>query len=823
MPSHPFAPRRSPGARRAARLVVMLGLLLAALGPAAGSVAASGLTMEARVLLAGHARVGSWVAISVHLKNDGPAVNGELRLAGGTQGQTRFGTVVDLPTQSDQVYLLYAQPPSFGNELSVVLVEGETTVSTAKATFTIHDATQLVVAVVAEHPEHIVGSLDLLPNQNQVAPLVVGLTPEDLPERVEAWSAIDRLVWQDVDSERLSNPQRDALRGWIAGGGRLVIAGGTVGPKALSAFPDGLLPYRPVVTTDVPAASLSGLLGQIPAIATTLPALSGELIEGRALASVGGQVVAAERAYGSGSVTLIGFDPGVDWIAKTDTAGSLWRRLLPARSSGGLSFVDDNMLVGAVLQLPTLALPPITGLLVMFLAYILLIGPINYLILRRLDRREWAWITMPILIVVFAVGAYGYGAALRGSDVIVNEIAIVRGAPGATEGSAQVYLGIFSPSRSVYQVSVPGGALLSSTINGDAFGGTSVANALDVLQGDPARIRNLSVGFGALRTVRAETPVAVPLVETDLRLEDGHLRGTVKNASAQLLERPAVVLGQTVALLGDLKPGDVAKVDVAIQSGQNGQSLADKVAGPNFGTDTSVTPEMARTYVRHNMVDQLTFDPNFGSTNRLAADGPVVLAWDSNDLLPVEIAGQQPKHLGNVLYYLPARLAIHGRTTFRSDLIGSTIVATDAVMFNKDPQSLSFGLGSATVAYRPMGFEGTIAATELAIGLNFGDPGSAGAPVPVKPLTSIPPACATPPTKDCQATVVDGVAEVELFDLRSGTWQRLPRFQTGTRYVVDQPARYVDPASGTVLVRFVNDRSEGVGFTVDVSITGEIQ
>ncbi len=827
MPSHPPAPRRFPGALRAARIAAVLGLLLAALGTTAGSAAAvDGLTMDARILLAGNARVGSWAAISVHLRNDGPALTGEVRLAGGSQSQTRFGTTVDLPTQSEKFYVLYAQPPSFGSDLTVTLVEGETTVASAKASFTLHDATQLVVAVVAEHPERIVGNLDLLPNQNQVAPLVVGLTPEDLPERVEAWNAIDRLVWQDVDSERLTNPQRDALRGWIAGGGRLVIAGGTVGPKALSAFSDSLLPYRPAVTADVPAASLSGLLGEIPPTATTLPALSGQLIEGRVLASAGEGVIAAERAYGSGSVTLIGFDPGVEWIARTDTAGNLWRRLLPPRTSGGLSFADDNMLVSAVTQLPTLALPPIRGLLAMLGAYILLIGPINYLILRRLDRREWAWVTMPVLIVLFAVGAYAYGAALRGSDVIVNEVAIVRGAPGATEGSAQVYLGVFSPSRSVYQVSVPGGALLSSTINGDIFGGTANANALDVLQGDPAQVRNLAVGFGALRTVRAETPVAVPLVETDLRLEDGHLRGTVKNASAQRLERPAVVLGQTVALLEDLEPGAVAKVDVALQFsqfGQNGQSLSDKVAGPNFGGDTSVTPEMARTYVRHNMVDQLTYDPNFGSTNRLAADGPVVLAWDSSDLLPVEIAGQQPRHLGNVLYYLPARLAIHGPTTFRSDLIGSTVVATDAVMFNKDPLSMAFGQGTATVAYRPIGFEGRMTTTELAIGLNFGDPGLAIPPVPVKPVASIPPACPTPPTEDCAVTAPDGLPEVEIFDLRSGDWQRLPHFRTGTRYAVDQPARYVDPDSGTVLIRFVNDRSDSIGFQVDVSITGGIE
>ena len=107
--------------------------------------------------------------------------------------------------------------------------------------------------------------------------------------------------------------------------------------------------------------------------------------------------------------------------------------------------------------------------------------------------------------------------------------------------------------------SVPGGALLSSPIN-DFFGGQGGANTqLDVLQGDPARVRNLAVGFGSLRTIRAETPVTVPLIETNLRLEDGRLRGTVRNLSDERLEKPAVVLGGTVATLKDLEPG--AEVD----------------------------------------------------------------------------------------------------------------------------------------------------------------------------------------------------------------------------------------------------------------------
>ena len=56
----------------------------------------------------------------------------------------------------------------------------------------------------------------------------------------------------------------------------------------------------------------------------------------------------------------------------------------------------------------------------------------------------------------------------------------------------------------------PGGALLSSPISGDMFGGDT-SGPLDVLQGDDvARVRDLSVAFGSLRAVRAEAPAQVP-------------------------------------------------------------------------------------------------------------------------------------------------------------------------------------------------------------------------------------------------------------------------------------------------------------------------
>jgi hypothetical protein len=815
--------------------VALFGVLVGAMaGPAAASVAAAdGPSMEARVLLEGHARIGSWLAVEVRLANEGVPIVGELRLQGGAQGGTRFSVPVDLPSPSDKTYLLHAQPPSFGQQLEVVLVgANDEVVARQKVAFTVHDASQLTIGVVAAQAQGIVAGIQLPGGQNlnggqNLAPVIIPLDPTDLPERIEAWSALDRLIWQDVDTNTLTTRQIAALRGWLALGGRLIIVGGTAGPGVVSGFPDEILPFRPTTTIDVAPESLTALLGQLPESATDVQALAGELTQGRILAASGDRAVAAEASYGSGSVTVLGIDPTVGWIAESKATVPLWRSLIPPRASALVGMGDDSQIVGAVSELPALALPPTGGLLILLLGYIGLIGPVNYLVLRRLDRREWAWLTMPALIAIFAVGAYGYGSALRGSDVIVNEVAIVRGAPDTTEGSAQVYLGVFSPTRGTYQLSLPGGALLSAPVVGDFFAGQGAL--LDVVQGDTSRVRNLSVGFGSLRTVRAESPVEVPKVHAELRLVDGVIEGKIRNDSAIVLESPAVVLGGNVAVLADIPPGAEGVVKLRLAPNQFGLALSDKLFPQTFSPENVASNEkQRRNQTRHRIIGQLTYDPMTGNLGTLPSDGAVVLAWGRNSVLDVEVQGQKPARTANILYYIPVPFTASGTIAFSPDLIRSTVMSADAAFFSKGPFDMSLGQGSVTIAYRPIPFKGSFEATKVLLAMGFGEMVAPGG----KPIAPVPNAEPAVPPKICtEPCPIDepfpddrgGLPEVEVLDLSTGIWRRLPAFDQGMTYELTDPASYVDAATGTIQVRFVNERSDGLGMSFSVAIHGVIR
>jgi hypothetical protein len=827
------APRlRLPGAAR--RVLPRLAVIVAALAVAAGPLAlagsaAGGLTMNARLLLQGHARAGSWAAVAVDLQNDGPGIQGELRMDGGSQSNARYAMAVDMPTGSKKTYILHVQPPAFGRTVKVDLVSGDQVVDSVSVAYLVHDPTQLVVGVLAERPQALISQIDLPTNAAGATPAIVPLTVADLPERAEGWSVLDRLVWQDVDSSLLSGLQLDALRRWIAAGGRLVIVGGSAGIGTLSAFPDDLLPYRPTATVDLAPTSLVTLLGPLPTGADELPAMAGALTHGRALATTGDRVVAAEQPYGSGKVTLLGFDPTTKWLAESKSVDALWRTSLPARSTDGLQLVDDSQLVQAVYQLPLLALPPTSGLLILIGAYILIIGPINYFVLKRMDRRELAWVTMPVLVLAFTAASFGYGFLLRGVDTVVNEVAIVRGAPDATEATAEVYFGVFSPTRATYQVTVPQGALLASPINGDPSG-QGGAGSLDIVQGTgperPSMVRNLAVGTSSLRIVRAQLPVEGPRMRATLTLDGNTLTGTFENASDEKLEGVAIVLGNAVAVIGDVDAHRTVDVSLPVRDNPFGAGLADQIVGATFD---STNEAGVRRSIRYAMINQLTFDPTgqFGGGS-LSADQAVILAFGSGAPLDVEIAGQQPRRSANVLYYVPVGMKVHGQVTFSSDLLRPTIVDSDAQFFSKDRFFLNMGLGTATLSYRPIPFEGKFAVSKIRLSLGNGGNILPAEGKQITPLPSIPVACTdagnTTPA-GCVAPRNDFLPEVEIFDLTGdGAWVRLPRLTAEAGYTLAEPARFVDAATGQILVRFVNDSPEaGVGFSFQIALEGDVE
>jgi len=255
---------------------------------------------------------------------------------------------------------------------------------------------------------------------------------------------------------------------------------------------------------------------------------------------------------------------------------------------------------------------------------------------------------------------------------------------------------------------------------------------------------------------------------------------------------------------------------------------------PMVTTFLAVTGALAYAFAisEHKATGVMKLDPIGGNEGMLLMTLSMIpfWIWGRSTVLDVHVENQSPQRLANVLYYVPVAMTIRGRVAFSGDLLTQTIIDNDSAIFQKDPSMFVFGQGTMTVSYRPLPFAGRLAVDHVRLQLTGGRDAVVGG-VGGKPVAPVPDVCQQQPPPgtpaiDCpmiSVVPVDGLPEVEVFDRTGqGTWHRLPHFTQNVSYDLADPARYVD-ATGSILVRFVNNQQNPVNALMNVSIEGTIQ
>lgn len=251
----------------------------------------------------------------------------------------------------------------------------------------------------------------------------------------------------------------------------------------------------------------------------------------------------------------------------------------------------------------------------------------------------------------------------------------------------------------------------------------------------------------------------------------------------------------------------------------NRMDLSDRVVGPFPFDGGPIDDATQRTMIRRNVIDQLTYDPVTGYGGSLPGGALTLLAWGSDPVVPLDIEGGSARRQATVLYVVPLPLTIQGQVTFRNDLIQSSPIEVNASWFNQDPWTISLGIGDLRMAYRPIAFDGTLDPTSLVVAMSLGGDVSmpGGDPRPLQEAPRCDPSQATcvPPQ--------DGLPDLEVLDVRSGAWVQFAHPGPNELYELQDPGRWVDPTTGEVQVKFVNERQDGIGFQFAVALTGTVR
>ncbi|NTU84165.1 MAG: hypothetical protein HGA45_33150, partial [Chloroflexales bacterium] len=577
-----------------------------------------------------HYRVGYWFPVSVVVANDGPDLRGTVEWRFPGDGEASFRYELDLPRGARKGVSLPVVAIDTERAASVTLVAEGAQLARAQIRLDPIDGQQAAIGVISADPA-LLNSLAAATIANNTATPIVHLDAASLPSDATLLAGLDVIFIHDLVTTNLSGAQRSAIELWARLGGQLVVGGGA---RAEQTTP-GLAQILPVEVGKPRPNISTAALGALAArddLTNLLPTTTASAVRPRPGAvQLDRDGLLTAWDLGAGRVIFAAFDLAAlrTWAGEA----ALWERVLPIepRMNMGQSFRWRNEnLLRDTLALPALRLPSTGLLLLLMTLYIVVVGPVNFLVLRRLRRVELAWVTTPLLVLAFTAAAYGASFALRGTRPQITQLAIVQSFEGQPQGQSTAFMGVFSPQRRAYRLDFAPEALVTP----GTFESFQFENEPVTSDGATTGVRDLLIDVSALRTLMVEAPVATtPTVQSTLQVDTrGRVRGQVRLAGDTTLRDALIVTGASAQRLGDLRPGDQATVDLR----------ADQQNFPDLGSFGE--PGLINRYqVLTNLFGYDRFalgGPTFqGEQGIPDADGVYLLGWANTVAIGASIDG----------------------------------------------------------------------------------------------------------------------------------------------------------------------------------------
>ncbi|OLD72422.1 MAG: hypothetical protein AUF61_03475 [Chloroflexi bacterium 13_1_20CM_66_33] len=433
------------------------------------------------------------------------------------------------------------------------------------------------------------------------------------------------------------------------------------------------------------------------------------------------------------------------------------------------------------------------------LLYVLLVGPVNYLVLGAMRRRALAWVTVPLIAVIAATGAYGAGVLTKGRSVQTNQVAILHLQPGWDHAYQETYTGVIPPSRGDYQAQIEGDRLLISPIatNNNGFPTSSSSSIrVNVATSEVTLSGMTAFSLGGFGT---ETMTAAPALTGHLQLVNGKYVGTIENHSNLTFTDAVVLAGDNFQTIGALKPGATAAINLVPKAtnpaaqplytriyANNGQSF-----GPGaYEVSTSDRDSLARTQI----LSILPTGANFKGFVSLTS--PLLVAWTRESFQDIRVNGVHPLTTAQSAVVLSLPVDQLGTGPLPAGVLNGRIV--DVVGDSQGqgvPGMIQLQNGSVTYEFAPV-----LAAGARLSGLSL------NASNPFGPTVG-PPGTSTPASPSVTGQV---------WDWSRSAWTDIGYQDNG---VTALPDSAVNPASGLIRLRISTTNSGPMGGSLTLSGT----
>ena len=277
---------------------------------------------------------------------------------------------------------------------------------------------------------------------------MIQLNEVNLPEDSNGFAAFDYIIIADYDTSLLSDKQIQAMEKWIDEGNTLILAGGTNAKKVYSGLSDYLKPFEILGTKKESIAEHLEKFTESSALNGLVDISIGNIGDGKILIGDENTPLAISYNKHQGKLIFLAFDPTMSPLSGWENSREMWKKLMDNTiqtvNIGEYRNRDYYRYNSVVRQVPEDQTPPYKTLLLIILAYILIVGPVLYIILKLKDKRDYSWIAIPVLSLLCLGIIYAAGLKTKYTSAVMNNISLIQLDSDSKTAAIKTYSGVFN-------------------------------------------------------------------------------------------------------------------------------------------------------------------------------------------------------------------------------------------------------------------------------------------------------------------------------------------------------------------------------------------
>jgi len=627
-------------------LILCMLVFAAVVGGSTQPVHAAGprISVESEVGYHGSYKINKWVPLTITLKSD-EDISGEVLvqvevpysgtsqtfvkkvdLPAGTAKQVTFGVIGNTFNKNNSSIRFYKDSAESGKNIAF---------TSGQAYLQSNERNGAFIGQLATDPDSL-NFMKLLNNQNNPINVLV-LASEQMPKDAAMLSSLDVLFLNNFASDTLEEGKKQAISTWVHQGGTLVLAGGASYPKTVKGL-EALSPVEYTGTMDTSSLpEMEKLANKELKLDHPISMSTARLKDGAdSVVNVQGESLIASWPLGKGKVIYAAYDLASEPVHSWSGHADFWNSLLQGKLSSSVTDRNNgyqglkNSLDNYLNYFPSLSLPPFSLFFWVLVGYAILVAPVLYYVLKRFDRREWAWFLIPLIAIITSVSIYVTGtsgkSSLRAHTLNVVEL------DGHGQGEQLTASALFVPRAGNYEFEIPGATHVTSKredgyISGGGEEGISRQLIREQDGNTTVKLKDMTHRSMAKLWIEQQAG-SFGSLELEVALDaKGVPQGTVTNRLGRDLSDTALILGGNMFVLGELAKDQTVQIPTNYTSSAYG-SYSSIV----FPYPSGLSDEKNR---ERGMMNSL-LEQNIGSM------GNILIAWSKDSIGGYTVNGKKP-------------------------------------------------------------------------------------------------------------------------------------------------------------------------------------